>query len=90
MSRRWEIIAGAVVLIYLLWMADYRGWAALVAVAGGAVLYANGSYFHTVRCWCKNGWVESPFGDGERPHRACGGTGRRRRLALRVFRRRVK
>lgn len=90
MTRRGEIISGVVVFMFLLWSGGYHGWAALLGMAGVMAWGMDASIFHTVRCWCKNGWVESPLSDAMRPHAACGASGRRRRFAQRLLNRQRK
>jgi len=89
-SRRGEIITGAAVLVFLLWVADYRGWATLIALCGLAAWWLDAAFFHVDDCWCDKGWIVSPLSGMRRPHKACGGTGRRPRLAQRLWHRQGK
>jgi hypothetical protein len=86
-SRRWEIIIGAAVFVFLLWEGGYPGWAALIALGGVATWWVDASLFHVDDCWCDRGWVVSRLSGKRRPHKACGNTGRRPRLAHRLWKR---
>ena len=90
MSRRTEIIAGAVVFMFLLWSGGYHGWAALIGLAGVGVWFVDVWWFDEEKCWCDNGKVRSWLTRTWRKHRRCGGTGVRRRRSRRVFDRSVK
>lgn len=89
MSRSAMIATGLGIVVFL-WLGNQHGWAALALLIGVSVWWLDASFFHVDDCWCDRGWIVSPLSGMRRPHKACGGTGRRPRLAHRVWHRHGK
>lgn len=85
---RVEVAAGGAALVLFLWFGGYHGSAVVVFLVAGLVWWVDAAVFHTDWCWCDKGWVVSWLSGKQRPHKACGGKGRRPRLAHRLLRRR--
>jgi hypothetical protein len=90
MTWRGEVITGGLVLVFVLWSGHYHTWATLILLAGISVWFVDASLFAIDDCWCDRGWIVSRLSGKRRPHKACGNTGRRPRLAHRVFHKRAK